>query len=64
MGQPGQPDRAQPNGFDGDSETLSGLLGSPALNRLVAWASPVHINADFAGQTSDHVPLLAFIDRT
>ena len=24
--------------FDGDSETLSGLLVSPALNQLVAWA--------------------------
>jgi predicted extracellular nuclease len=48
--------------FDGDSETLSGLLVSPALNRLVAWAGPVHINADFAGQTSDHDPLLAYIN--
>jgi predicted extracellular nuclease len=48
--------------FDGDSETLSGLLVSPELNRLVAWASPVHINADFAGQTSDHDPLLAYIN--
>src|SRR5579875_1245143 len=48
--------------FDGDSETLSGLLVSPALNRLVAWAQPVHINADFAGQTSDHDPLLAYIN--
>ena len=34
--------------FDGDSETLSGLLVSPALNQLVAWAGPVHISADFA----------------
>jgi uncharacterized protein len=48
--------------FDGDSETLSGLLVSPALNRLVAWAGPVHINADFAGQTSDHDPLLAYFN--
>jgi predicted extracellular nuclease len=48
--------------FDGDSETLSGLLVSPALNRLVAWAGPVHINTDFAGQTSDHDPLLAYIN--
>jgi predicted extracellular nuclease len=48
--------------FDGDSETLSGLLVSPALNRLVASAGPVHINADFAGQTSDHDPLLAYIN--
>jgi predicted extracellular nuclease len=48
--------------FDGDSETLSGLLVSPSLNRLVAWAGPVHINADFAGQTSDHDPLLAYIN--
>jgi predicted extracellular nuclease len=48
--------------FDGDSETLSGLLVSPALNRLVTWAGPVHINADFAGQTSDHDPLLAYFN--
>ncbi len=48
--------------FDGDSETLSGLLVSPALNRLVASAGPVHINADFAGQTSDHDPLLAYLN--
>jgi uncharacterized protein len=48
--------------FDGDSETLSGLLVSPALNRLVASEIPVHINADFAGQTSDHDPLLAYIN--
>jgi predicted extracellular nuclease len=45
--------------FDGDSETLSGLLVSPAMYRLVTRAGPVHINADFAGQTSDHDPLLA-----
>jgi hypothetical protein len=48
--------------YDGDSETLSGLLVSPALNGLVAWASPVHINADFADQTSDHDPLLAYFN--
>ena len=46
--------------FDGDSETLSGLLVSPALDRLVTYAAPVHFNADFAGQTSDHDPLLAY----
>jgi len=46
--------------FDGDSESLSGLLVSPALNRLISYAAPVHINADFAGQTSDHDPLLAY----
>jgi predicted extracellular nuclease len=46
--------------FDGDS--LSALLVSPALNRLVASAIPVHINADFAGQASDHDPLLAYIN--
>jgi hypothetical protein len=48
--------------FDGDSETLSGLLVSPALNRQVASEIPVHVNADFAGQTSDHDPLLAYIN--
>jgi len=48
--------------FDGDSESLSALLVSPALNRLVASAIPVYINADFAGQTSDHDPLLAYIN--
>jgi uncharacterized protein len=46
--------------FDGDSEELSGLLASPALDRLVTYAGPVHINADFAGQTSDHDPLIAY----
>jgi predicted extracellular nuclease len=45
--------------FDGDSEGLSGLLVSPALARVTAHAAPVHINAEFAGQTSDHDPLLA-----
>jgi uncharacterized protein len=45
--------------FDGDSEGLSGLLVSPALARLTTHAAPVHINAEFAGQTSDHDPLLA-----
>jgi predicted extracellular nuclease len=48
--------------FDGDSESLSALLVSPAPNRLVTSAIPVHINADFAGQTSDHDPLLAYIN--
>jgi hypothetical protein len=46
--------------FDGDSEGLSGLLASPALDRRVSYAGPVHINADFAGQTSDHDPLVAY----
>jgi uncharacterized protein len=45
--------------FDGNSEGLSGLLVSPALARQTTQARPVHINADFAGQTSDHDPLLA-----
>jgi predicted extracellular nuclease len=45
--------------FDGDSETLSGLLVSPALAPFVTFADAVHINAEFAGQTSDHDPLLA-----
>ncbi len=45
--------------FDGNSEGLSGLLVSPALARQVTQARPVHINAEFAGQTSDHDPLLA-----
>ena len=48
--------------FDGDSEGLSGLLASPALYQAQAFAGPVHINADFAGQTSDHDPLLAYIN--
>ena len=48
--------------FDGDSEELSGLLASPALDRFVTSASPVHINADFYDQTSDHDPLLAYFD--
>jgi hypothetical protein len=34
----------------------------PALNRLAALAGLVHINADFAGQTSDHDPLLAYLN--
>ena len=45
--------------FDGNSEGLSGLLVSPALARQVTHAAPVHINAEFANQTSDHDPLLA-----
>jgi hypothetical protein len=45
--------------FDGNSEGLSGLLASPALARQVTHAAQVHINAEFAGQTSDHDPLLA-----
>ncbi len=48
--------------FDGDSEGLSGLLASPALDRTVTFAGPVHINADFYGQTSDHDPLLAYFN--
>jgi hypothetical protein len=48
--------------YDGDSETLSGLLVSPGLRNLISGAGPVHINADFAGQTSDHDPLLAYIN--
>ena len=46
--------------FDGDSESLPGLLVSPGLCRLTSYAAPVQINADFAGQTSDHDPLLAY----
>jgi len=48
--------------FDGDSETLSGLLASPAMEKARVRSGPVHINADFAGQTSDHDPLLAYIN--
>jgi predicted extracellular nuclease len=47
--------------FDGDSETLSGLLVSPALAPFVTFANAIHINANFADQTSDHDPLLADI---
>ena len=47
--------------FDGDSETLSGLLVSPALAAGVTFENAIHINADFAGQASDHDPLLADI---
>jgi predicted extracellular nuclease len=47
--------------FDGDSETLSGLLVSPALAPLVTFENAIHINANFANQTSDHDPLLADI---
>jgi predicted extracellular nuclease len=45
--------------FDGDSETLSGLLVSPAMDKFLVRSGPVHINANFADQTSDHDPLLA-----
>jgi uncharacterized protein len=48
--------------FDGDSEELSGLLASPALDRFVTFAGPVHFNADFYDQTSDHDPLLTYFD--
>ena len=47
--------------FLGDSQTLSGLLVSPALAPFVTFANSIHINANFAGQTSDHDPLLADI---
>jgi uncharacterized protein len=47
--------------FDGDSETLSGLLVSPALAPGVTFENAIHINANFAGQTSDHDPLLAYL---
>jgi predicted extracellular nuclease len=46
--------------FDGDSEELPGLLASPSLDRLATFAGPVHFNAGFSGQTSDHDPLLAY----
>jgi hypothetical protein len=45
-----------------DSKELSGLLASPALDRFTTFAGPVHFNADFSGQTSDHDPLLAYFD--
>jgi hypothetical protein len=48
--------------FDGDSEELSGLLASPALDSTATFAGPVHFNADFYGQTSDHDPLLAYFN--
>lgn len=48
--------------FDGDSEGLSGLLASPALYKAQTFAGPVHINADFAGHSSDHDPLVAYFD--
>ncbi len=35
------------------------LLVSATLARQVTHAAPVHINAEFANQTSDHDPLLA-----
>jgi predicted extracellular nuclease len=47
--------------FDGDSETLSGLLVSPALAPGVTFENAIHINANFTGQTSDHDPLLAYL---
>ena len=43
-------------------EELSGLLASPSLNKLATFAAPVHVNTDFAGQASDHGPLLAYFN--
>ncbi|WP_128565961.1 choice-of-anchor I family protein, partial [Methylobacterium crusticola] len=43
--------------FEGNSETLDHMLVTAAL-RGGAQFEPVHINADFADQTSDHDPLL------
>ncbi|MEJ0020173.1 MAG: SdiA-regulated domain-containing protein [Acetobacteraceae bacterium] len=44
--------------FEGNSETLDHILASNAL-ASGAQFDPVHINAEFADQTSDHDPLLA-----
>jgi hypothetical protein len=46
------------DGFSPTFQTLE-ALGSPALDRYVTFAGPVHINADFYDQTSDDDPLLA-----
>ncbi|ACA16190.1 Endonuclease/exonuclease/phosphatase [Methylobacterium sp. 4-46] len=44
--------------FEGNSETLDHVLVTDALAAGVQF-EPVHINADFFDQTSDHDPLLA-----
>ena len=45
--------------FEGNSQTLDHIVVSPALVGAVRAFDPVHVNAEFADQTSDHDPLVA-----
>ncbi|XZG69308.1 endonuclease/exonuclease/phosphatase family protein [Chitinibacteraceae bacterium HSL-7] len=44
--------------YDGNSQALDHILASPALARVAAY-DVVHVNAEFASQTSDHDPEVA-----
>jgi len=45
--------------FEGNSQTLDHVVASPALAPAVRAFDAVHVNAEFADQTSDHDPLVA-----
>lgn len=47
--------------FEGNAQALDHLLVSPALAGRTAF-DVVHVNAEFADQSSDHDPLLAHVD--
>ncbi|WP_368733233.1 endonuclease/exonuclease/phosphatase family protein [Streptomyces alkaliphilus] len=48
--------------FDGNSQTLDGILTSPAIRGFDY--EPVRVNAEFADQASDHDPQIVRIDTT
>ncbi len=45
--------------WQGNSQQLDHILASPALAAACLEARPVHVDCEFAGQVSDHDPLLA-----
>ena len=45
--------------YQGNSQQLDHILASPALAALCSEARPVHVNSEFAGQVSDHDPVIA-----
>ncbi|MCE7080613.1 endonuclease/exonuclease/phosphatase family protein [Streptomyces sp. ST2-7A] len=48
--------------FDGNSQTLDGILTSPAIRGFDY--EPVRVNAEFADQASDHDPQIVRVDST
>ncbi|HEY7280905.1 MAG TPA: hypothetical protein VID47_04845, partial [Actinomycetota bacterium] len=50
--------------FEGNTQELDHLLASPAMAGQMALYDPVHINAEFAPQVSDHDPLVALFAMT
>jgi len=45
--------------YQGNSQQLDHILASPALASLCSEARPVHVDCEFAGQLSDHDPVIA-----